>query len=789
MKILFRLPLLLMLASTADASSGVQKGPRPAPYYAGGMSYDPHSNLVYVTGTTYMQADDKTISPTSNCYVGILRAPSSQTDNKFQWIQEQEIGTAASQEACFGITLSSDQQQAQNSASSDSQSAYIIGTSEESGLLTDLRVRGSSKATQYGTVLNLGFASSGQGRLYGGYLMHDFPVNHPIAIVTDKTMRPGTSNYVYVVSMTSDNKQLSAHYTRDVSQENEYPNLTRGGPTPKFGADFELLVERMAVESTPTENGDTNEIETLLPTWRKPLATSGSSVLVSGMIQTSLGQQPLILAGSAKGSTGLIGDAAAHLSPSRWSGFLLMLDPTNGSKIGSKRFAAKDDEHFEILGICSNQNRDDGFIYLVGATSGVMDKSGKDHPPTDNQVDAVIAKVKISTLEMEWVQQLRATDTEIGNIKDETDLIQTYAADCVVSKDGNTVYAAGNVEDEMVMVDAQQSESNGWDDIWVASFQTVSGNTNWMQQVGSIGDDRVARGGALSLDATDNLIVFGDTTGSLYRFRDEATEVTIKFDDDPDNDDYPNDLFLLTMDPQGNFKPASYLSGVEGDNEHSASTQPPIVLATEPPVAASSTDDSGDSDDVPTARYRFMTVAFALAVIAAVVACLVARKNQQEKEIVTERSQVFAYLQSFDVEDVDLRHSATGGWHGTYVNNLAHGVNKADPNDVGRSGGSTGTGGYEDAPLTHSSVVRDSLFMDVDSRPSLGGSRSESSDDDVDDDIDINIGYRDHHSDDDSSAGYDGLVGAYNDLQPRSYQDRKKSLNGKDNKPWGKEII
>jgi hypothetical protein len=42
-----------------------------------------------------------------------------------------------------------------------------------------------------------------------------------------------------------------------------------------------------------------------------------------------------------------------------------------------------------------------------------------------------------------------------------------------------------------------------------------------MRQIGSSGDDRVARGGGVIADANGNAVVFGDTNGSLFRDRDE----------------------------------------------------------------------------------------------------------------------------------------------------------------------------------------------------------------------------------------------------------------------------
>lgn len=112
---------------------------------------------------------------------------------------------------------------------------------------------------------------------------------------------------------------------------------------------------------------------------------------------------------------------------------------------------------------------------------------------------------------------------------------------------------------------------------------------------------------------------------------------------------------------------------------------------------------------------------------------------------------IFAYLQQFDVEDIDLRKSPPGGWHGTYLHKLAYGINKAEMDNhspMYESGVSDVQERYEIAPLTHSSVVRDSLFMDTSSTPSLG--------------------YRD----DPDLHGLD----SYDDLRPRTYEQRTSSL-------------
>lgn len=77
--------------------------------------------------------------------------------------------------------------------------------------------------------------------------------------------------------------------------------------------------------------------------------------------------------------------------------------------------------------------------------------------------------------------------------------------------------------------------------------------------------------------------------------------------------------------------------------------------------------------------------------------CVRARKEEKG----TERSTVFSYLHAFDLEDIEVRHSATGGWHGTYVGSLAKG-----------EGARRSPSSSVFFTPSHSSVVSDSLFVD-----------------------------------------------------------------------------
>jgi hypothetical protein len=50
----------------------------------------------------------------------------------------------------------------------------------------------------------------------------------------------------------------------------------------------------------------------------------------------------------------------------------------------------------------------------------------------------------------------------------------------------------------------------------------------------------------------------------------------------------------------------------------------------------------------------------------------------QSKKERSYKEGIYFCLQQFEVDDIDLRRAPTGGWHGTYMNKLAYGINDAD---------------------------------------------------------------------------------------------------------------
>jgi hypothetical protein len=95
--------------------------------------------------------------------------------------------------------------------------------------------------------------------------------------------------------------------------------------------------------------------------------------------------------------------------------------------------------------------------------------------------------------------------------------------------------------------------------------------------------------------------------------------------------------------------------------------------------------------------------------------CLFWRRVQKKgKEKANQRKTlaIFKYLRAFDVDDIDIRRSPAGGYHGTYLNTLAFGKNKADSTVAsGTQGHASQLPTINPGGMTHSSVADDYLFM------------------------------------------------------------------------------
>ena len=339
-----------------------------------------------------------------------------------------------------------------------------------------------------------------------------------------------------------------------------------------------------------------------------------------------------------------------------------------------------------ILNNCPDPD-DPSVFYVVGGTKGVLDKN-TDRKNKDATVHAVVARIHTESLTASWTKQFLVTGPT-GNHKKPAAAV---ALGCDVISGSKLMYIAGNVENGAAIKGDTTQVSAGNDDIFVAQLSTEDGSLKWMRQIGSRGDDRVARGGGVKADANGNAVVFGDTNGSLFRDRNKA-----------EYEDQFSDVFALVL-----------------RKEDGRSQDPVTPAAHHRPQEDHSAPKEWFSDlkKVDPKSLAFGIVVLIFLVIAGVTLMVCRRNRRYQAE--TQKTSVFGYLQRFEVDDIDLRKSPPGGWHGTYLNKLAHRYQQELKQSGQLADVSRRTGGLKRPRLTHSSVVTDSLFMDTASIPSLG---------------------------------------------------------------------
>jgi len=640
-----------------DSIVAVQTEYPNGPSYAGGMYYDSYTNAVYVTGATY------DFPESSRCFFAIATLP------RLYWKQEEIYGTSKAPEACSAISLTN-----YNGKSE----AIIVGSSEKSGLLDDLRT--ARRAEQYGIVLDLA-NNGGTYELVGGTVVNDEKVQYPVQVITNN------NEQVFVLSMASRDDKVSADFEK--ADNKKFPNFTTGG-IEKYGSQYEILIERHTMNrADDMPPGSTDSTMTL--DWRKPLETADQkSIYVSGMALIDNGNS-LVVVGSTKASSG-DGD---------FDGIMAKVTTENGS------FASEGDEsrtvaYFSsvggkddwILNICTDSD-DDNFFYIVGATGDEMDVS-VNKSDEDVTVHAIVSKITTDTLEILWSTQFAVSDSS-GSTKKEA---ASVALGCAVIPGQGRIYVAGDVENGAILEGS--TKSAGGDDIFVAMLETGNGDKIWTKQVGSNGDDRIARGGGIASDANGNAVVYGDTTGDFHRTRNN-----------PDPSKQYSDFFLMIFNQEdGAHKPSlSEQSSNPNDISDESVSAPSEWFG-----------PNGSSDN--TAMYKdpkFVTfIVSALVLLLLIIICVfLMRYRMRRRSEINKKKSIFTYLQQFSVEDIDLRKSPPGGWHGTYLNQLSHGVNTAaqitessykDEEDEDEDEVL-----FESAKMVHSSsVVDDSLFIDND---------------------------------------------------------------------------
>ena len=209
-------------------------------------------------------------------------------------------------------------------------------------------------------------------------------------------------------------------------------------------------------------------------------------------------------------------------------------------------------------GVCTIPGSDE-FIYVVGSSGGILDASvPQGNLPKEGDQYAYISKVRIQNLEPVWTKQFVTTNGLGGSEK-----AASFAIDCAVTSDGSKVYVAGTVQQDSALqgITDPNYQATGGDDIFIAQLSANGDNIYWVQQYGSSHTDRLAHGGkALLVDNQDNAILYGETTGRLFRSRDNDSVKTI------------SDIFVLTVDSDGYITDAAEFGGASNNGGNSGST-------------------------------------------------------------------------------------------------------------------------------------------------------------------------------------------------------------------------
>jgi len=150
----------------------------------------------------------------------------------------------------------------------------------------------------------------------------------------------------------------------------------------------------------------------------------------------------------------------------------------------------------------------------------------------------------------------------------------TIGMGCHVLTDGS-VYVTGMVEDGAhILMDAGRHVPRVGNSIVAARLDGQSGQVQWINQFGSKdGNERLAQSGGIAVDSEENLIIFGDTTGSMFRPRGVDNSNNNK-----DDDDGASDIFLATLSKEdGSHDPI----GAVVRPEPTPVPVPPVVVAPE----------------------------------------------------------------------------------------------------------------------------------------------------------------------------------------------------------------
>jgi len=540
---------------------GIQSGPAMGSIYAGGMVYDELEDGVYLTGIAYDGDDSDGTNMLSSCMV--TRLPLSSKDAVYRgWggADGKIIGRNNVLEVCNSIALHGYNE------------LVVIGSADKGSFLPE------SKSVEDYPMAGFAMALDRYNlqEIDGTPLVTQNPLNkiqYPVDIVSD-------GNDMYIVSLTSTDNEKTREFQQlmdrmaNGSSNNFSPNWMGMN---KYGTSFDMTVTKLTLEEVLVEGISIGDIS-FTTKWSKefPMDPDGDGtgtiprVYLGGLILKKSGGYLAV-----SGSTSGMGTGYGAATGTDKDGFIVLLDMNTGElsenveRNNSREGTAEDDR---VLGMCHDPN-DNSSFYVVGGTKGEMVKNDSEIPPGSTQ--AYLRKIDANNLQTLWTIQVGALLANNDDVPGDTSMLPTNvnAYDCAVS--GDIIYAAGIVYDNASILGTRNTNSRGGDDIWVGSFKTDDGHTEWVRQMGSEGDDHIAPRGGMVITKDGSLLIFGDTNGSFYRVREYASTAGSV-----------SELFMMQVKKDGSHKPhvrhpksKSTSSPVPEAPGTSQSTPPPFLVS------------------------------------------------------------------------------------------------------------------------------------------------------------------------------------------------------------------
>jgi len=764
---------LSTIATTRALQGGFQSGPSPGPFYSGGMVFIPGGDRALLTGAHYNKGiiqnkgtkDDQLrgtdLDTASSCYLAKVNFDDVETDGSYSSLSDWiSFGNEAKIETCSAVT------------SNKLSDIFVVGSVGAGGLFSDgypmqglLSILNSETLEFVDATLIKSAQDPSKHMIYPLDVIHEYG-----------------RKFIYIAALTSTDAQENSITNQD------HPNWQEQH---LLGSAFDVTV--IKIHAPDGEKPEAMWVQHF-PLDIEPDGTT-PPVFVAGMSlhKDSNGVEHLLVSGSTRGSGEAFGKVAAGTIDE--DGFVMQLDLHDGSFLKHSRHKGSDYDYVAdlregtqsddfIRGMCNNRGRghEDAaaadHFYIVGGTKGDMttnaqgtqnlndsggfqfgpdvDAKYKDTWDRSNSLMPFLRQVRIDDLKPEWTTQWAAMPSNPSSKSIPTN---AFAMDCYLDNVG-AIYVVGSVLGGAQMAQGDvEMMSQGGDDIWVAKIDEKTGNVFWLTQLGTGANEKLARHGSIAVKR-DTVMIYGDTSGSMYRMRDGG--------EDPDTTDF----FLMSLDvstgavldeqfmggtssatvstaingvppviptvttvpPKGNAptmaprKPPT-AAPVEVEKPTEAPVKSPTAAPIRSPKAPSATKETSSALNSDSSVGGGGLIFIILMAVAGTmgIAYFICNRNMKKRKAESQKSSIFSCLQQFDVEDIDLRRSPPGGWHGTYMNKLAYGHNNADDtvNVVGAP---------EGAPLTHSSVANDALFME-----DSGGYKDNNFAIDDDDEVDIRL--------------------------------------------------